>query len=67
VFPVPDETYAHGHDAMLGHMVEAFRTGDAPRETFHDGLAVNLILDAAYRSMRSGHWERVDVPHRVAT
>jgi predicted dehydrogenase len=62
VFPVPDETYAHGHDAMLGHMVEAFRTGVAPRETLHDGLAVNRILDAAYRSMRSGSWERVDVP-----
>jgi predicted dehydrogenase len=59
VFPVPDETYAHGHDAMLGHMVEAFRTGVAPSETFHDGLAVNLVLDAAYRSMRSGRWEPV--------
>jgi len=62
VFPVPDETYAHGHDAMLGHMVEAFRTGVEPRETLRDGLAVNRILDAAYRSMRSGHWERVDAP-----
>ena len=59
VFPVPDETYVHGHDAMMGHMVEAFRTGTQPRETFHDGLAVNLVLDAAYRSMRSGHWEPV--------
>lgn len=59
VFPVPDETYVHGHDAMLGHMVDAFRTGTAPRETFHDGLAVNRILDAAYRSMRSGCWEPV--------
>ena len=59
VFPVPDETYTHGHDAMMGHMVEAFRSGTPPRETFHDGLAVNRVLDAAYRSMRSGHWEPV--------
>ncbi len=59
VFPVPDETYAHGHDAMMGHMLEAFRTGTQPRETFYDGLAVNQVLDAAYRSMRSGHWEAV--------
>ncbi len=59
VFPVPDETYTHGHDSMLGHMVEAFRSGTQPRETFDDGLAVNLVLDAAYRSMRSGHWEPV--------
>ncbi len=59
VFPAPDETYSHGHDAMLSHMVEAFRTDTPPRETFHDGLEVNRILDAAYRSMRSGHWEQV--------
>ena len=33
VFPVPDETYAHGHDAMMRHVVEAFRDGvDAARD-----------------------------------
>jgi predicted dehydrogenase len=59
VFPVPDETHVHGHDAMMQHVVEAFAAGTTPRETFHDGLAVNRILDAAYRSMRSGRWEPV--------
>lgn len=67
LFPVPDETYAHGHDAMMGHMVEAFRTGVEPRETFHDGLAVNLILDAAYRSLTSGRWETLARPDEVGT
>ncbi len=57
VFPVPDETHAHGHQAMLGHVVEAFRTGNAARETFHDGYVVNTILDAAYRSIATGRWE----------
>ncbi len=66
VFPAPDETYAHGHDAMMGHMVQAFREGVAPRETFHDGLAVNRVLDAAYRSLASGHWEPVAHAERVA-
>src|SRR5262245_29829070 len=47
VFPVPDETYVHGHDAMMAHMIGAFAAGTAPRETFHDGLAVNAVLDAA--------------------
>jgi predicted dehydrogenase len=61
VFPVPDETHVHGHDAMMRHVVEAFRSGSAPRETFHDGYAVNAILDAAYRSMQSGHWETVEM------
>ncbi len=59
VFPVPNETYVHGHDAMMGHMVEAFRAGREPRETFHDGFVVNAVLDAAYRSMHSGSWEPV--------
>jgi predicted dehydrogenase len=60
VFPFPDETHAHGHDAMMQEVVEAFATGRQPRETFHDGLAVNQILDAAYRSMKSGRWEPVE-------
>jgi predicted dehydrogenase len=65
VFPVPDETYVHGHDAMLQDVVAAFRAGTPPRETFEDGLAVNMVIDAAYRSMRSGRWERVE-PVRTA-
>jgi predicted dehydrogenase len=59
VYPVPNETYVHGHDAMMGHMLEALAAGRPPRETFHDGLTVNLILDAAYRSIGSGRWESV--------
>jgi predicted dehydrogenase len=59
VFPTPNETYVHGHDAMMADVVGAFRDGRPPRETFEDGLVVNKILDAAYRSMRSGRWEAV--------
>jgi predicted dehydrogenase len=67
VFPVPDETHVHGHDAMMQHVVEAFRSGTTPRETFRDGYIVNTIIDAAYRSMKSGRWEPVEsgVPARV--
>ena len=59
VYPVPNETYAHGHDAMMANVVEAFRDGRPPQETFEDGLIVNRILDAAYRSIGSGLWEAV--------
>ena len=59
VYPVPDETHVHGHDAMMRDVVESLRDGREPRETFRDGYAVNAILDAAYRSIRSGHWELV--------
>jgi predicted dehydrogenase len=59
IFPVPDEVRVHGHDLMLADVIEAFRAGRAPTETFRDGYIVNLVLDAAYRSMKSGHWEAV--------
>ena len=60
VYPVPNETYAHGHDAMMADVVNAFRGGRQPQETFEDGFIVNAILDAAYRSMKSGRWEAVE-------
>jgi predicted dehydrogenase len=60
VYPVPNETYAHGHDAMMADVVNAFRDGRQPQETFEDGLIVNSILDAAYKSMKSGRWEAVE-------
>jgi predicted dehydrogenase len=60
VYPVPNETYAHGHDAMMADVVNAFREGRRPQETFEDGLIVNRILDAAYRSIETGRWEPVE-------
>lgn len=67
VFPIPDEVRVHGHDAMMADVVESFRAGTAPRETFEDGYIVNCVLDAAYRAMRSGRWEPVLVDEEVAT
>lgn len=67
IYPVPDETHVHGHDAMMRHVVEAFRNGEIPRETFHDGFAVNAILDAAYRSMQSGRWEPVETLESISS
>ncbi len=68
VYPVPDETHVHGHDAMMQDVVGAFRAGIEPRETFRDGYVVNEIIDAAYRSIRSGQWEavRTGAPAAVA-
>jgi predicted dehydrogenase len=59
IFPVPDEVRVHGHDLMLADVIEAFRAGRQPSETFRDGYVVNLVLDAAYRSITSGRWEAV--------
>jgi predicted dehydrogenase len=59
VFPVPDEIRVHGHDLMMADVVEAFREAREPQETLRDGYVVNAVLDAAYRSMRSGRREPV--------
>jgi len=59
VFPTPNETYVHGHDAMMADVAGAFRAGREQRVSFRDGYIVNAVLDAAYRSMRSGQWEPV--------
>jgi predicted dehydrogenase len=67
VYPVPNETYAHGHDAMMADVVGAFRDGRPPQETFRDGLVVNEILDAAYRSMKTGSWEPVSTTLTMAS
>jgi len=52
---------------MMTDMVGAFREGRPPQETFEDGLIVNEILDAAYRSIASGRWESVERPAAVPT
>jgi predicted dehydrogenase len=62
VYPIADEARVAGYDEQFRHFVECFATGTEPRETFEDGYIVNTIIDAAYRSMRSGRWEPVDAP-----
>ncbi|HEX7473867.1 MAG TPA: Gfo/Idh/MocA family oxidoreductase [Candidatus Limnocylindrales bacterium] len=66
VFPIADEARVHGYDAQIRHFVEAFRGGTRPSETFEDGYVVNSIIDAAYRSMRSGRWEPVALDPEIA-
>ena len=58
VYPIPDETCVHGHDDDDGHIVECFRAGPSPRETFADGYVVNAILDAAIARCRAAAGSR---------
>jgi predicted dehydrogenase len=57
--PLPEEAFAYGYQAEMRHFVECVRDGSTPRETYEDGYVVNCVLDAGYRSMRSGRWVRV--------
>ena len=62
VYPVPEETRAYGFSQQMRHFVDHFAAGTEPDETFDDGVIVNTILDACYRSMRSRTWEKVQYP-----
>jgi predicted dehydrogenase len=66
VFPIPDEARVYGYHEEMRHFVNCFVEGKQPREDFTDGYVVNCVIDAAYRSMKSGHWEPVEVDAAVA-
>jgi len=60
VYPIPDEARHYGYSEELRHFAECYLSGAEPRESFVDGYIVNVILDACYRSMKSGRWEPVE-------
>ncbi len=66
VFPIPDEARVYGYHEEMRHFVQCFVEGKQPRENFIDGYVVNCVLDAAYKSMKSGHWEPVQLDSSVA-
>jgi predicted dehydrogenase len=57
-----DEAGVYGYTDENRHMVECFRTGKVPLETFEDGLAVVEILMALYRSAETGETVRFPAP-----
>ena len=61
LFPVGDEAHELGYVHMFQDMLDAREAGRAPIETFWDGYVVNAVIDACYKSMRSGRWEPVEL------
>lgn len=57
-----DEPGVYGYVDENRHMVECFRKGQTPIETFHDGVAVMEILMALYRSAELGQTVRLPSP-----
>jgi len=51
---VPTAPRISGHDAEVAHFVDCIATGKTPLSTAEDGLAVQRMLDAVYRSGASG-------------
>lgn len=60
--PATQEFVTYGFHNMMDHFVHAFLDRTEPWQDFRDGLIDNIIIDAAYRSMKSGVWEQLDIP-----
>jgi predicted dehydrogenase len=63
-----DEAGVYGYSDENRHMVEHFRKGEKPLETFEDGLAVVEILMGLYRSAETGetvHFPATDLEDYV--
>ena len=54
LFPVGDEVSELGYVDMFTDMFRAIDYGTEPMETFYDGYVVNAVMDACYRSAKSG-------------
>ncbi len=67
LFPVGDEVSELGYADMFSDMFAALEEGREPQETLYDGYVVNAIMDAAYRSAKSGAWAPVDLEWRGGT
>jgi predicted dehydrogenase len=61
LFPVGDEVNELGYNHMFTDMFSAVESHREPAETFYDGYIVNTILDACYKSAKSGQWEPIEL------
>ena len=64
LFPVGDEMSELGYVDMFSDMFRAMESKGEPRETFYDGYVVNAVMDACYRSAKSGRWEPIEMDWR---
>ncbi len=60
VFPPVDEAWIYGYREEMRHFIECVEKNAMPRENYQDGYVVNVILEAAYQSMKSKKWEAVE-------
>ena len=59
---IEDEAIAYGYTHENRHFVEAFRRGEAPDETFADGVEVLAMLMTLYRSAELGRTVAFEEP-----
>ena len=58
-FPIADEAWNYGYHGQMFHFVECVANGTPSKEDFVDGYIANMVIDAAYRSVKSRAWEPI--------
>lgn len=64
LFPVGDEVVELGYTDMFTDMFNSMEEERQPTETFYDGYVVNCVMDACYKSAKSGSWIPVELDWR---
>ena len=59
--PMWREHEIYGYLAELSHFINCIAKDEKPRETYRDGYVVNCILDACYRSIKTGKWQPISI------
>jgi len=61
MYPIWREHELYGYLFELQHFISCILKDKQPRETFKDGYIVNCMLDACYRSIKTGKWEKITI------
>jgi len=61
MYPIWREHELYGYLFELQHFISCVQKAEQPRETFREGYIVNCMLDACYRSMKTGRWEPISL------
>ncbi len=62
MFPLPNEYRVYGYYDEHAHFIESIVNEEPPIETFKDGVIVNAILDAGFKSVKEKKWTKVNLP-----
>jgi predicted dehydrogenase len=61
MYPIWREHELYGYLFELRHFIESIQRTEEPRETIKDGYTVNCMLDACYKSIKTGRWEKITI------
>ena len=59
-FPVPEEAWVFGYPQEMAHFIDCIKTGNKPKTDGEYALKITCILDAMYKSAKTGKIEEVN-------